>query len=364
MPDWKTEIRRQLAPLKLVAAREAEIVEELSQHADDRYRELQSEGVADAQARRTVLDELRTLAREMHGVETPAAPVIELGAASRGPALNGLGQDVHYALRTFRKNPGFAATAMLALAFGIGANTAIFSVVNAVLLRPLPYPEPQRLVRIYEGTQSEAGWSVAYPNFLDWRRESHSFAAMAATRHADFNFTGAGEPEQISGQYVSTELFPMLGVRTLLGRGFLPQDDRPGASCSVILTYALWRERFGSDPNIVSGRSLRLNGRDCSVVGVLPADFHLSEEARLFVPIEQSNDPELRMRESRGQQVYARLKPGVSMAAAQAELSSIARELSRRYPKENGGFGVKLAPMKDDIVGDVRSTLLLLVGAV
>jgi putative ABC transport system permease protein len=204
MPDWNEEIRRQLADLRLAPAREAEIVEELAQHAEDRYRELLSGGATEAEARRIALEEgggHELLARELRAVERTDAPEpVVLGAGRKGSLLTGLGQDLRYGFRTLRKNPGFTAIAMLALALGIGANTAIFSVVNGVLLRPLEYPEPDRLLKIWETTAEFHQASVAYPNFLDWRRESRSFTDMGAYRGDDFNFTGAGEPEQVPGE--------------------------------------------------------------------------------------------------------------------------------------------------------------------
>src|SRR5580704_18079325 len=225
MPDWKEEIRKHLSALKLAPMREAEIVEELSQHADDRYRELQTGGATDAEARRTVLQELtghQLLASELRSVERTNVP---------GPVvLGGLGQDLRFGLRSLRKNPGFTAVAVLALALGIGANTAIFSLVNSVLLQPLQYPDSGRLVKIYETTPESSEWSVAYPNYLDWRRESHSFTDLGVYRGSDFNLTGAGEPEQLSGEYVSGSLFPILGVQPFVGRYFLPEEDRPGAA--------------------------------------------------------------------------------------------------------------------------------------
>src|SRR5208282_4059538 len=213
MPDWNEEIRKQLADLKLAPAREAEIVEELAQHAEDRYRELLSGGASAAEARRIALDELgghQWLARELRAVERPNAPEpLVLGAGSQGHWIAGFAQDLRYGFRTLRKNPGFTAVAMLALALGIGANTAIFSVVNGVLLRPLGYPDPDRLLMIFETTSEFSQMSVAYPNYLVWRRESRSFTDMGVTRSDDFNFTGAGGPEQLSGEYVSASLFPV-----------------------------------------------------------------------------------------------------------------------------------------------------------
>jgi predicted permease len=363
MPDWNEAIRKQLADLRLPPAREAEIVEELAEHAEDRYRELQSDGVAAADARRIALDELsdhEQLAGELRAVECTNAPEpIVVGAGSKARLLAGLGQDLRYGFRTLRKNPGFTAVAMLALALGIGANTAIFSVVNGVLLRPLAYPDADRLLTIYE-TYS----SVAYPNYLDWRRESRSFTDMGAFRSADFNFTGAGEPEHVSGEYVSGSVFPVLGVTPFLGRSFLPGEDQRGAPCAVMLDYGFWKRRFGADPNIL-GHALTLNAVSCAVVGVLPAGLRFQENARVYLPMEQWNSVELHTRESHpGLRVVGRLRPGVTVEAAQAEMASISNGLARQYPATNAGHGAKVVRMKDDMVKNIRPTLLLLVGAV
>jgi predicted permease len=367
MPDWNGRIRKQLAGLNLAPAREAEIVEELAQHAEDRYRELLSGGATEAEARRAALDEIgghKLLAKELRAIERADAPEpVVLGAGS-GRLLAGLGQDLRYGFRTLRKNPGFTAVAMLALALGIGANTAIFSVVNGVLLRPLSYPDPDRVLMIYESNAEFNRASVAYPNYLDWRRESRSFTEMGAFRNDDFNFTGAGQPERVSGKYVSASFFPVLGVTPLLGRGFLPEEDRRGAACAVVLSYGFWEERFGGDANIL-GKTLTLNAVRCAVAGVLPADFRLGANARVYVPIEQWNAAGLRMRENHpGLRVIGRLKPGATIEAAQAEIASIASALSHQYPKTNAGHGVKLVRMKDDMVGYIRPTLMLLAGAV
>ena len=367
MPDWNEQIRGQLADLNLAPAREAEIVEELAQHAEDRYRELQSGGATEAEARRIALDEIgghELLARELHAVERADAPEsVVLGVESQGRLLAGLGQDLRYGFRTLRKNPGFATVAMLTLALGIGANTAIFSVVNGVLLRPLAYPDPDRLVTIYESTAEFNQASVAYPNYLDWRRESSSFTDMGAFRYDDFNFTGAGQPEQVSGEYVSASVFPVLGVAPFLGRSFRPEEDRQGAACTAMLDYGFWNARFGADPNIL-GKLLTLNAMSCAVVGVLPRDFRF-RGARVNVPIEQWNSVELRTREEHpGLGVIGRLKPGIAVETAQAEIASICNGLARQYPNTNAGHGAKAVRMKDDMVRYIRPTLLLLAGAV
>ncbi|MGD0778228.1 MAG: ABC transporter permease [Candidatus Solibacter sp.] len=368
MPDWNEPIRKQLADLHLAPAREAEIVEELAQHAEDRYRDLQSDGATEADARRIALAELtdrELLASEVRAVERADAPEpIVLGAGSKGRLLAGLGQDLRYGFRTLRKNPGFTAIAILALALGIGANTAIFSVVNGVLLRPLAYPDPGRLVIIYETTAELSEASVAYPNYLDWRRESRFFTDMGAFRGDDFNFTGAGEPEQVSGEYVSASLFPVFGVSPFLGRIFLLEEDRQGAACAVMLRYGFWKQRFGGDPNIL-GKTLTLNAVSCAVVGVLPSDYRSRDNAQVFVPIEQWNSIGLRTREERaGLRVIGRLIPGATLEAAQAEMASLSNGLAHQYPKTNAGHGAKLVPMKDDMVGYIRPTLILLAGAV
>lgn len=354
MPEWKEPIRARLAGLKLSPTRELEIVEELAQHAEDRYIELRNDGVTEDEARRISLEE--TTGRELH------AAALENARERR--LLTGLGHDVHYGLRAFLRDPGFAALVMLVLALGIGANTAIFSVVNGILLQPLAYPDPSKLVNIAEAGPEFSRFSVAYPNYLDWRSESRSFSDMAIYRLNDFNFTGSGEPETLSGLHVSTSLLPVLGVKPALGRDFLPGEGKKGAACSTLISYGFWRRRFGGDPDVL-GRSLTLNAIDCRVIGVLPGNLRFEQGAEVYVPIEQWNSIELYTRSSHpGLQVIARLRKEVSLDQAQAEIAAISSRLSKEYPESNAGHSARIASMKEDMVGYIRPTLLLLMCAV
>jgi len=273
-------------------------------------------------------------------------------------------QDTRYGLRVLARSPGFTAVALLALALGIGANTAIFSVVNGVLLRPLPYPEPGRLMKIYEKTADFSQSSVSYPDFLDWQGEVRSFAGMAAYRRNDFNFTGSGQAEHLQGELVSAGFLPVLGVSPLLGRNFLSQEDQEGARGAVMLAYGFWKRRFGADPSAL-GKTLTLNAKAYTVIGVLPPNFRFSGQAEIYVPLGSWGEVGLRDRENHpGLNVVARLKQGVTMAAAQAEMTAMARALAEKYPKSNAGEGATVVEMKDDMVGYIRRTLLLLLGAV
>jgi len=366
MPEWKELVRRQLAELRLTPEREAEIAEELAQHAEDRYKELKLSGVSDAEALRLTLNEVldqKALASGLRDVERTDVPEpVVLGVGAQGHFLSGVGQDLRYGIRTLRKNAGFSAIAILALAIGIGANTAIFSVVNGVLLQPLAYPDSARLVNIYETSAGLSHSSVAYPNYLDEGRESHSFSDMGAYRSDDFNLTGSGRPEQVSGEYVTASLFPVLGVTPPLGRAFGPEEDRPGTGCTVMLSYNFWQGRFGAERNIL-GKTLTLNAMNCVVIGVLPAS--LSATAQVYLPIEQWTGAALRTRESHpGLRVVGRLRPGMSIPAARGEMEAIAKGLAQQYPATNALNSAAVVPMKDDMVGNVRPVLLLLVGAV
>lgn len=369
MPDWHEQIRKQLAGLNLAPAREAEIIEELGHHAEDRYRDLRAAGVAEAEARRIALDEVTApelLVRELGAIErADAREPVGPGGGSQVHLLSGLGQDLRYGFRSLRKNLRFTAVAMLVLALGIGATTAIFSVLNGVLLQPLEYPDPGRLLKIFETTKEFKTMSAAYPNYLDWRRESRSFADLGAYRSDDFNFTGAGEPERLKGEYVSASLFPLLGVRPLLGRNFHPEEDRQGAACTVMLSHGFWQRRFGGDGNTLF-KTLTLNGVSCAVAGVTPKNFRLGDDSQVYVPIERWNSVSaLRSRESHaGLVVIGRLKPGLTIEAAQAEIVSICNELARQYPKSNASHSARVVRMKDDMVQYIRPTLLLLAGAV
>jgi predicted permease len=277
-----------------------------------------------------------------------------------------LWQDLHYGTRMLRKQPGFTLIAVLTLALGIGANTAIFSIVDAVLLRPFPYQAPERLVILRERVPagSPGGFSPSYPNFADWRAQNTAFDAISAVRgNESFNFTGAGEPERLSGRLVSAEFFSTLGIKPLVGRDFLAEDDRPGATPAAILSYGFWQRRFVEDPAII-GQQLTLNNQSFTVVGVTPPDFQYGVEADVNVPIGlQAERFRLRGRDP-GTDVVARLKPQVSAQQAETELNLIAERLEQQYPESNKGRRVVLRPLHESFVGDVRQPLLILLGAV
>lgn len=279
-----------------------------------------------------------------------------------------LAQDLRYGARALLKNKSFAILAVLTLALGIGANTAIFSVVNAVLLRPLPYPDPDRLVILWGNVQRAKveRRGASYPDYLDWRNQSHSFDGMAAFDTAQFALTGIATPELVSGEYVSHSYFSLLGMEAARGRTFRPEEDQvPQRDAVAVLSDGAWKRRFGADPQIL-GRVIQLDGHACTVIGVAPPGFRgLTDQAEVWVPFVMSGSAEdLSERGSRGFQVLARLKPGVSLAHAQAEMNVISRRLQRAYPQTNEARGVELSPLKQETVGDIRKPLFVLLGAV
>jgi len=278
--------------------------------------------------------------------------------------MNSFWQDVRFGLRVFWKNPGFSAVAVLTLALGIGANSALFSVVNGVLLNPLPFPNPNELVAAYSRTGTFQESSISYPNFLDWQKENHSFAFLGAFRSDDFNMTGVGEPERLHAHMISAEFFMALGIKPLVGRNFRPEEDVPGAGPVAILADGIWKRKFGSSPEVL-GRTVTLNGRVYTVIGVAPGRITGLSPTDIFVPIGQWNDPTFRDRRiGMGMSAIGRLKPGVGIEQARADMDRVAENLATAYPEADKGSGVALVPLKTDVVGDVRGILLVLLGAV
>jgi putative ABC transport system permease protein len=275
--------------------------------------------------------------------------------------------DLRYAIRTLIKSPGFTAIAVLTIGLGIGANTAIFSVVNTVLLRPLPYPHPERLMMVWVSNPRQ-GFDkdvTSYPTFGDWRNQSRSFERIAAYFGASVSLTGAGDPAQLRVARVTPSFFSTLNVQPALGRWFTEQDAAAGHERVVILDHGLWQGRFGSDPAIV-GRTIQLSGRPCEVVGVMPEGFRYPDDSTLWLPLAPVG-PYKEIMDSRGSYwltVIGRLRADSTQAAAQAEMDLIARQLEAQHPDTNGGQGVRLTPLHDEIVGDVRRVLLVLFGAV
>jgi putative ABC transport system permease protein len=280
-------------------------------------------------------------------------------------------QDLRFGFRMLARKPAFTIVAALTLALGIGANTAIFSVVNTALLRPLPYKAADQLMIVWEDG-SKYGFPKDTPapaNFIDWRDQNTVFESMAAIADNTFNLTGAGEPEKIEGQRVSASFFPLLGAEPLLGRFFLPEEDQPAAARVVIISYGLWQRRFASDPDI-AGKPLTLNDQSYTVVGVTQKDFRspdpyqvAQEENALYVPIAFDSN-EASNRGGHYLIVYARAKPGVSVNQAQAEMDTIAARLQQQYPETNMSIGATVVSLREQLVGDIRPALLILLGAV
>ena len=264
-----------------------------------------------------------------------------------------------------RKNPAFTIIAVVALALGIGANTAIFSVVNTILLRPLPYKDPERLVMVWEEA-SKQGYPRDTPaagNFVDWRDQNQVFEGMAAIADDSFSLTGAGEPERLEGRRVSASLFPLLGVEPQLGRVFSATEDQPGSQRVVLLSYPLWQRRFGGDAGII-GQSLTLNGDSHIVIGVMPARFQFpTKDDQVWVPIAFTVQ-DITNRNRHYLQVVARLRPGVTLSQAQSDLSTISLRLQQQFPDTNAELGAVVDSLHEHLVGDIKPALLILLGAV
>jgi len=287
--------------------------------------------------------------------------------------MHTLWQDVRYGLRMLAKNPGFTLIAVLTLALGIGANTAIFSVVNAVLLRPLPFPEAQRLVAIsgVDFRTNEKGRAISYPDFADLRAQSHTLQSAAAYTDSSFTMTGAGEPVHLNAESVSADLFTVLRAAPMLGRAFTSTEDQPGTRV-VIISHGLWKSHFASDPN-VCGRSMKLDGEIYTVVGVMPADFQFPMDAQprdLWTTMAASmigSGSDTPMTSQRGAHfltAIGRLKSGVTLQQADADTASIGASLQKQFPDTNGNRSTGLQPEIEALVGDVRPVLVMVLGAV
>jgi putative ABC transport system permease protein len=282
-----------------------------------------------------------------------------------GGFLETLWQDLRYSGRMLVKNPGFTLIAVLTLGLGIGANTAIFSIVNAVLLRPFAYEAPEQLVIPGESqTGTRGNTSLSYPNFADWKDDRKVFTGASAVRsNENFNLTGSGEPERLQGRLVSAGFFSLLGIKPLLGRDFLAEDDRPGATPTVILSYGLWSRRFGNDQGIV-GKQITLNNQSYTVIGVSPQDFQYGLEADVTIPIGLQAERFKARGADPGISAVARLKPNVSLQQAETELNLLYAQLEQQYPDSNTSRRVYLTPLHESFVGNVRQPLLILLGAV
>jgi putative ABC transport system permease protein len=322
--------------------------------------EHRAKGLGNEEARQAAL-------RSMDGMEVRKE---ECRDTRRVNLLEDLMRDIGFALRMFRKNPGFTAVAVLTLALGIGANTAIFSVVDSVLLRPLPCKDPDRLVSLQEMDMRAEPTpdSVSYPNFLDWRSENRVFEGIASYQSTAFTLTDVDNPARLDGAVVSSDLLSILGVSPILGRGFLQSDEKPGTRV-VLLGYSLWQTRFGSDRNLI-GSTVSLNNEPHTVIGVMPAGFQVPIENRSVDVLttfarHADEDQLVTQRSAHFLSVIARLKPEVGLAAAREDMNRIAQGLARQYPDSNGKRdAVRIVPALESLDGEVRPALLILGAAV
>ncbi len=354
--DWLRTAISRCAALFGGRGMDADLDEELGAHIDLAIEEGVRRGVPEQEARMKALREFGgiTQARERYRTQ-------------RGlPWLEVLAQDLRFAIRMLWTNPGFTLVAVLTLAIGIGGNTAIFSIVNGVLLNPLPFPHPDQLVALDESKPNFPTGSISYPNFLDWRKDNHTFASMALARGYSFSLTGKGDAEQVKASFLSSGFFAVLGIRPLMGREFTPAEDKQGAAPVAVISEGLWRRKFDSAPNVL-GQLITLDGKNYSIVGVIPAKLHLPRisDDDVFAPIPQWTNSILMLRGAGlGFHGIGRLKRGVTVEQARADMGRVTRNLAAAYPNEDRGIGASLTPLKEQIVGDTGSFLEVLLAAV
>lgn len=377
MRDWGTFVRAHLALPELTPEREARIVRELAAQLEDCYRDSLARGAsaeeADALTRAQITD-WHGMARDLRRVDRPHtrppmerlathihehAPIPARGASQM---LANILTDARYALRQLRKTPGFTVVAVLTLAFGIGATTAIFSIINGVMLQPLPYGQPDRIVRIFEILPEYGRFSIAPANFFDWRQQNTVFEHIATYATGSDTLVGSDGPERIPMASVSWDIFETLGVAPAMGRGFRADEDAPKQNAVVVLSHGMWQRRFGGDPGIL-GRSITLSGTPVTIVGVMPAGFFFpSRDGEFWRPI--GLNPVGATRGGHYLGVIARLKPGVSREQADAEMKTIAQRLAEQYPNNSRDESAEVIGMHELIVGPVRPMLLTLMAAV
>ncbi|HEU4893788.1 MAG TPA: ABC transporter permease [Vicinamibacterales bacterium] len=379
MRDWTAFVRSRLSLPDLVPEREARIIRELAAQLEDFYRDARARGAseaeADAHARAQVGDWMRMARDVARADHRHARPPIQrftnrlerLGSTRgrRSRPLNILARtvtDMRYGTRQLLKAPGFTLVAILTLAVGIGATSAIFSVVNGVMLRPLPYPEPEGIVRVIEVLPQYGRFAVAPANFLDWRDRNQVFERIAAYTTGNDTFIGSEGPERIPRALVSWDTFELLGVTPVLGRSFRKDEDLPNQNNVIVISHGMWQRRFGSDPNIL-GRAINISGAPVTIVGVMPAGFYFAGRAAEFWrPI--ALDPANASRGGHFLAVVARLKRGVSLQQAESEMRGIATQLAKQYPDSNADESADTVRLHDLIVGPIRPMLLTLFGAV
>ena len=363
MPDWTHELRARLASLRLSPAREAEIVDELSQHLDDLYRESIAGGATPEEATRLALADFQTgdLLRQHMGVLRQAHASVPITLGAPGPSLLGsLWQDVRHAARVFWKQPAFTAATVLTLALGIGATTAIFSVVYGVLLKPLPFAEADRLVTVRHRAPHGAGTNHGPGTYLTYRENQKVFEAIGAWDSGEVSISGAGDPQRVQALAVSADTLPLLRVQPVVGRAFGKQDDTPGNPLHVVLSYGYWQRRFGGVDTVV-GQILTIDGMAAEVIGVLPPSFtflRMHPEVLVPMPLDVSAPRGM----SFGFQALARLKPGVTLAQANADVARMIALLPPVFARLELQPNVR--PLADDVIGDVREILWILLAAV
>jgi putative ABC transport system permease protein len=371
MPDWKSLVRTRVGALQLDPARAADIVDELAQHVAQHYAELTSSGMDQADAMREALaplDDPAGVAAEIARADRPrqAEPLPPAATAS---LVIDLGRDIRYAARLLLRAPGFAAVALLTLALGIGANTAIFSVLNAVLLRPLPYANPDQLVLIGERGPSGTPGNVGYSTFLDWRDRARGFEEMTLIRSWSPTLIANGQAERVSGMRVAANFFRTLGVKPAIGRDFSAGDDTPARWQVVILSDGAWRRTFGADPGVI-GRVITLNGLPFTVVGVMPAAFEplISERfytrAEIWAPVGYDVSLDYACRSCQHLKAIGRLKAGTALEAARADADAVQTQLRREHPADYAASTMTLVPLGEVLTGDIRPALGILMGAV
>ena len=376
MPDWAASLRRRLAGLRLSPEREAEIIDELSQHLDERYDELREGGATEGEALRLALAELQepeALAQQMRSLRQAQIPPPMTPGAPTGHAFAGLWQDLRHAARMLRKQPGFAAVSALTLALGIGANTAIFSVVYGVLLKPLPFHEPERLVAVWHRAPGlnmpllEQGAAT----YFTYRESGRVFEDIALWDSEEVSITGLGEPERAQALWVTDGLLGIVRVQPLAGRLFTKDDDAPGSPRRAVLTHGYWQRRFGGAPGVV-GRSLIVEGRPYEVIGILPPSFKfLRTDPAVLLPF-RFNRAEVRAGDF-SYQAVARLEPGVTLEQANADLARMIPLTFDRFPLwpgltrkmfDEAQLGPNVRPLVQDLIGEVGRVLWILVGTV